>query len=121
MHKVGRYAVFLFLALIALYLADAAVFEIRLSRGSGLSNVPVEQYLKTSLKGQKMEFYFQGTKLEDCVRSVFPQRAASKWNPPCWWLERHRQHWQEAAGRSHKVAWFESMTYGAFPSRVTSK
>jgi hypothetical protein len=47
--------------LLAVYLADCAVLEIRLAHGTGLSTVFVEQYLKTSLKGQKSEFYFQGT------------------------------------------------------------
>jgi hypothetical protein len=88
---------FVFLALVALYLADWVVFEIRLSRGNGLSSVSVEQYLRTSLKGQKSEFYYQGIISENCSHSIFPQAAESQWNPPCWWLERHPQHWREAA------------------------
>jgi hypothetical protein len=87
----------LILAVAVLDALDFIVFEVRLSRGGGLSTVSVEQYLRTSLKGQKSEFYFQGTKSVDCPQSLFPQRVASQWTPPCWWLERHPQHWQEAS------------------------
>jgi hypothetical protein len=95
MRPIRRPFLYLF-ALVAVYLADCAVFEIRLAHGTGLSTASVEQYLKTSLKGQKSEFYFQGTVSENCTRSLFPQRVALHWTPPCWWLKRHPQHWQEA-------------------------
>lgn len=120
-----RSPVWFLLAVVAVYLADRAVLEIRFAHGTGLSTVSVEQYLKTSLKGQKSEFYFQGTVSEKCAHSLFPQRVASRWTPPCWWLAHHPQHWQEALIHPIpaviKVACFESMTYGAFPSKVTSK
>jgi hypothetical protein len=97
MRKLGRYLVVVLVTLVALYVSDCAIFQLRLPRGTGLSSVSVEQYLRMSLKGQKSEFYFQGTKPENCSRTMFPQWVDSQWTPPCWWLERHPQHWQEAA------------------------
>ncbi len=76
------------------YGADWGIFEVRLARGSGMGSVQVEQYLKTPLKNKKVEYDYTGTADENCSLSVFPQYAASAWNPPCWWLARHRTQWQ---------------------------
>jgi hypothetical protein len=91
---VGNAAKYLLIALIVLYAADAGVFEVRLSRGAGLQSIPVDQFLKTPLKGQKMEYDYLGTGNENCANALFPQYAASQWNPPCWWLKRHNVSWQ---------------------------
>ena len=88
-----RTAKYLAIGLALLYAADWGVFEVRLLRGVGLRSIPVEQYLKTSLKGSKTEYDYMGTADTNCARAIFPQYAASQWNPPCWWLERHRQKW----------------------------
>jgi hypothetical protein len=84
---------YLLIGLALLYVADWSVFEIRLMRGVGLSSVPVEQYLKTPLKGSETEYDYMGTADENCARAIFPQYAGSRWNPPCWWLQRHKQQW----------------------------
>jgi hypothetical protein len=89
-----RTAKYLLISSVLLYAVDWSVFEVRLVLGAGLGTVPVEQYLKTALKGGKAEYDYLGTADESCSRTVFPQHAASQWNPPCWWLERHRQHWR---------------------------
>jgi hypothetical protein len=81
LRHLGQTAKYLLISLALLYAADWSAFEARLVRGAGLGSVPMEQYLKTSLKGG------------NCARAMFPQYAASQWNPPCWWLERHRQRW----------------------------
>lgn len=94
LRNLRRTAKYLVIGLTLLYAADWSVFEARLMRGVGLSAVPVEQYLKTALKGGKAEYDYIGTADESCARAVFPQRAAARWNPPCWWLERHRQRWR---------------------------
>ena len=93
LRKLGQTAKYLLIGLALLYAADWSVFEVRLVRGAGLASVPVEQYLKTSLKGGKDEYDYTGTADQDCSRAMFPQYAASQWNPPCWWLKRHRQSW----------------------------
>ena len=93
LRKLGQTAKYLLISLALLYAVDWSVFEVRLVRGAGLRSVPVEQYLTTSLKGGKAEYDYMGTADENCSRAIFPQYAASQWNPPCWWRERHRQHW----------------------------
>jgi hypothetical protein len=90
-----RYAAsYLLITLVVLYAVDAGVFEVRLSRGAGLQSIPVDQFLKTPLKGQKAEYDYLGTGNENCARALFPQYAASAWNPPCWWLKKHSVNWQ---------------------------
>ena len=91
---VGFAAKGLLLAAVLLYAADLIVFHMRLAGGSGMDKVAVEQYLATSLKGNKAEYDYMGTAEESCSRTLFPQYASSTWNPPCWWLARHRQRWQ---------------------------
>jgi hypothetical protein len=59
-----------------------------------MKGVAVEQYLATPLKGNKAQYDYMGTANENCARTMFPQYAASTWNPPCWWLEHHPQRWQ---------------------------
>jgi hypothetical protein len=85
---------YLFAALVVIYLLDAAVFYVRLSRGAGLQSQAVDQFLQTPLKGGKIEFDYLGTGSENCARAMFPQYAAGRWNPPCWWLTRHNTSWQ---------------------------
>lgn len=91
---VGRTSKYLLIALVILYAADFAVFEVKLSRGAGLQSVSVDEFLKTPLKGEKMEYDYLGAGSENCARAVFPQYAAARWNPPCWWLKRHNVSWQ---------------------------
>ncbi|MGA7136478.1 MAG: hypothetical protein WBZ14_02295 [Terriglobales bacterium] len=57
---------------------------------TGYGTVSVNQFLATSLKGNKTEYDFMGTVQETCSRSIFPQNG----NPPCWWLKRHTSQWE---------------------------
>jgi hypothetical protein len=81
------------IALAAACMVDCGLFQVRMARASGLGSVPVEQYLSTPLKGNKAEYDYLGTTDVACAHSLFPQYARSLWNPPCWWLEKHRAHW----------------------------
>jgi hypothetical protein len=94
LRSVGQIARYVLLGAAFLYVADSSVFEVRLARGAGLGSVLVEQYLQTPLKGHRLEYDYLGTAYENCSRTVFPQYAAARWNPPCWWLKRHNQHWR---------------------------
>jgi hypothetical protein len=62
-----------------------------------MASVPVKRYLKVPLKSHKEEFYSTGMVDENCSISLFPQYAASAWNAPCWWLERHRIQWKSVS------------------------
>jgi len=77
-------------AVLALYLGDAVVFQVRVRRGTGYGVIVVNRFLTTPLKGQKEEFDLAGTDSVTCARALFPQPGA----PACWWLERHTAQWQ---------------------------
>lgn len=87
-------AKYLLIAALMTYAADWAVFEVRLSRGTGLQSVSVDQFLTTPLKGQKTEYDYLGTSAVNCASALFPQYAASQWNTPCWYLKRHNVSWK---------------------------
>jgi hypothetical protein len=46
----------------------------------------VSRMVVAPLKGNKEEYYYDGTATVDCSRSLFPQAGSGA----CWWLERHR-------------------------------
>ena len=94
MRILGEAAKYLAITLAILYALDIGVFQARRLRGTGMGTVAVDQYLSTPLKGNKAEYDYLGTANQNCSRTLFPQYAASNWNPPCWWLERHRVRWQ---------------------------
>ena len=94
MRILGAAAKYLVIAVAILYALDWTVFEARRLRGNGMGSVPVDQFLATTLKGNKAEYDYLGTTNQNCSRTLFPQYAASLWNPPCWWLERHKASWQ---------------------------
>lgn len=89
-----RAAKYLIAGAAVLYAMDWSVFELRQVRGTATGSVMVEQYLKTQLKGGKEEYDYLGTVRESCSQTLFPQYAASVWNPPCWWLARNKTQWR---------------------------
>jgi hypothetical protein len=91
MRIIGQGAKYLLIGAVAAYAVDWSVFELR---GPAMSTITVQQFLKTPLKGNKLEFDYLGTADASCSRTVFPQYAGSVWNPPCWWLERHKTRWE---------------------------
>lgn len=68
------------------YVADFAVWKIRDLRGSGESSLTVTRYVVAPLKGDKEEYYPDGTETIQCSRSLFPQTG----DGACWWIARHR-------------------------------
>jgi hypothetical protein len=83
-------AVVMVVLLALLFVGDWLVLRFRIAHGTGYSTVSVDQFLATSLKGNKTEYDFVGTVQETCSRSIFPQNG----NPPCWWLKRHTSQWE---------------------------
>lgn len=59
-----------------------------------MGSVQVEQFLKTPLKGNKMEYDYLGSASASCSQTLFPQYGAAAWNTPCWWLRWRRTQWQ---------------------------
>jgi hypothetical protein len=91
MRMIGQGAKYLLIGAAAAYAVDWSVFELR---GPAMSTITVQQFLKTPLKGNKLEFDYLGTADASCSRTLFPQYAGSAWNPPCWWLARHKTKWE---------------------------
>jgi hypothetical protein len=78
------------LAALLLLVGDWIVFEIRLSHGTAFDSVHVTNYLATSLKGNKTEYDLIGEAEQPCVRALIPHGSY----PACWWLRRHKEHWE---------------------------
>ncbi len=70
----------------AAWLADYAIWRLQLARGQAMSQVLVSRIVVAPLKGNKEEYYPDGTALVVCSNSLFPQAGAD----PCWWVSRHR-------------------------------
>jgi hypothetical protein len=90
----GDAAKYLVISLAILYALDLSVFEVRRMRGGGMGSVAVDQFLATTLKGNKAEYDYLGATNQKCSRTLYPQYAESNWNIPCWWLARHNAQWQ---------------------------
>lgn len=74
---------FVLAALAALiYVGDFAIFTLR---GKPIDQIVVNRYLETPEKGNKTEYFFEGTGPMPCARALFAQAGAS----PCWYLRRH--------------------------------
>jgi hypothetical protein len=52
-----------------------------------MGSVQVSHVTIAELKGNKEEYYPDGTDTTACSRSLFPQGG----NSACWWLRRHPQ------------------------------
>jgi len=75
----------LVVALALVYVGDWAVWRIRVALGGGMGSVVVSTIVVASLKGNKEEYYPQGTQTVACSKSIFPQVGGGA----CWWAQRH--------------------------------
>ena len=76
----------LLLAAALVYLLDFAIWRTRVATShGGMGSVQVKQVIAAELKGNKEEYYFNGTTAVDCSKSLFPQGGVNA----CWWQERH--------------------------------
>jgi hypothetical protein len=82
-----RAVVGLLLMMALVYAGDWAVWRVRVARGGGMGTVVVSRFVVAPLKGNKEEYYFDGTAALDCSRSLFQQAGSGA----CWWMERHRE------------------------------
>ena len=87
---VGKAVVGLVAALALVYLADWAVWRVRVGMGGGMGKVGVSRVVVAPLKGNREEYYPDGTAEMGCSRSLFPQAGIGA----CWWVERHRVMFQ---------------------------
>ncbi len=77
---------YLLAAVALLYLGDWAVWRIRVADGGGMGSVTVGLLQVAEMKGNKEEYFPDGTEVVQCSKSLFPQAGAGA----CWWVEGHR-------------------------------
>jgi len=80
----------LVVAAAVLYLGDWAVWRVRVGMGGGMGKATVSRFVVAPLKGNKEEYYYQGTADVDCSQSLFPQAGSGA----CWWLKGHAVIWE---------------------------
>lgn len=69
-----------------LYVADWAVFRIRLARGAGaLESVTVNAYYAVPEKNGRTEYDFQSSGPQACANAIFSHMGYL----PCWYLRKH--------------------------------
>ena len=83
---VANAMLWLLAALALIYIGDWAVWRVRTARGGGMGTVTVGLLRVASMKGNKEEYFPDGTETVSCSQSLFPQTGAGA----CWWVERHR-------------------------------
>ena len=76
---------YLALVAVAAYPVDWAVWRARVALGNGMGQLQVSQMTAAEMKGNKETYFYDGTAMVDCSRSLFPQAGAGA----CWWVARH--------------------------------
>lgn len=89
--RAGSIVAWAALALVLFYLCDFAVWKIRTERGSGIASVDVTVVTAGLMKGQKEDYFPEGTVAVPCSNSVSPMPAGGSFLQPCWWLRRHTE------------------------------
>ena len=69
-------------AFVLVYGGDWAIYKMR---GAPTANVTVNRFLTVPLKGNKIEYDYEGTGQVTCSVSLFPQGGQN----PCWYLRTH--------------------------------
>ncbi len=85
--RLVRGAVVIFAIALLIYPADWLVWKVQTLFGGGMGSVQAGRFTVAELKGNKEEYYPEGTDTVACSLSLFPQGGYSA----CWWLRRHPQ------------------------------
>ncbi len=75
----------LLVLVLSVFTADSLIWHWHVTHGTGVSTVSVTRMVVAPLKGNREEYYMDGTEEVSCSRSLFPQGG----DPTCWWLQRH--------------------------------
>ena len=86
----GLLAKIVIVAALLAWATDWVAFRIRVAHGTAFQTLQVQEYLSTSLKGNKEEYDYMGAQQMSCARALFPHAGV----PPCWWLRRHTTQWE---------------------------
>ena len=82
----ARLVMWVLVALAIAYIGDWAVWRLRVASGGGMGNVTVGMMQVAAMKGNKEEYFPDGSEVVQCSKSLFPQAGAGA----CWWVEQHR-------------------------------
>jgi hypothetical protein len=82
----GKLVIGLIAALSVVYVGDWGVWRARVAMGGGMGKVTVADMTAVTLKDNKEEYFYNGSTVEDCSQSIFPQAGGGA----CWWLNRHK-------------------------------
>jgi hypothetical protein len=85
MRAAERVAVGLLATVVLAWVADYALFRLRLAHGQAYESVEVNHFLEVPLKNGHRQYDYVSSDREGCVRALFPHGAVL----PCWYLRRH--------------------------------
>ena len=80
-----RTVIYLVLIVVAAYPVDWAIWKVRVAIGNGIGQEQVSHMTSAAMKGGKSSYYYDGTAMMDCSKSLFPQTGVGA----CWWVKRH--------------------------------
>lgn len=69
--------------------SDWLIWQGRVVGGAGYKVISVNRFVVAPLKGNKEEYYADGTEEIRCTRSLLPEGLPQSGAKPCWWVERH--------------------------------
>jgi hypothetical protein len=82
----GKALLSLAVVVAVLYLGDWAVWKAKSASGGGVGSVVVNRVVVAPEKGNREEYFADGTSTVSCSQSLFPWTGAGA----CWYVERHR-------------------------------
>lgn len=77
----------LLIVALAAYPMDWLVWRTRVAMGGGMDSLQVNNYTVAELKGNKEDYYVEGTSTVSCSKSLFPEAGSGA----CWWVRRHAE------------------------------
>ena len=82
----GRILLGLLVVAAVIYLGDFVLWQLRSLHGGATESVVVNRVVVAPLKGNKEEYYADGTTTVSCSDSLFTQTGVGA----CWWVKGHR-------------------------------
>ncbi|HEU4635400.1 MAG TPA: hypothetical protein VFS41_04430 [Edaphobacter sp.] len=86
---IARTAVWILLVAATLWASDWIIWQGRALSGGGYKVVSINRFVVAPLKGNKEEYYADGTEEIRCTRSLLPEGFPQSGAKPCWWVEKH--------------------------------
>lgn len=77
------------IAAAAFWASDWLIWQGRSLAGGGTKVISVNRFVVATLKGNKEEYYPDGTVEIRCTRSLLPEGLPQAPGKPCWWVEQH--------------------------------